>query len=81
MCGCNTPSIDAAVAAIDGATFKVEDMTCGHCVGTIRKALEAGMPGTPISIDLDSHVVRVSGDATRAEGIIREAGYEPQLIH
>lgn len=60
--------------------FKVEDMSCSHCVSTIRKALEETMPGTDVAISLDDHEVTVAGDAAIAEQAIREAGYEPQRI-
>lgn len=63
-----------------GATFKVEDMTCGHCESTIRKALGETMPGAAVTIDLASHEVTVAGDAAVAEKTIREAGYEPQRL-
>lgn len=59
--------------------FEVNDMTCGHCVGSITKALNAAAPGATVDIDLATHRVRVSGapDADAIEGIIRDAGYTP----
>ena len=57
--------------------FSVEDMSCGHCVQTIRTALAQQMPGAPVEIRLDDHTVVVDGDAGRAEAAIREAGYTP----
>ncbi len=59
--------------------FEVNDMTCGHCVGAITKALNAAAPGATVDIDLDTHRVRVSGapDDNAIEGIIRDAGYTP----
>ena len=79
MCACSTQTTPADTA-IHGTTFAVEDMTCAHCVGTIRSALEAGMPGAPVAIDLDTHRVTVDGDAEAAAAIIRDAGYEPVLL-
>ena len=58
--------------------FTVNDMTCGHCVGTVRKALEAALPGAEISVDLDTHQVSFTGDRARGEEAIREAGYTPE---
>ena len=58
--------------------FTVNDMTCGHCVGTVRKALEAALPGAEISVDLDTHKVSFTGDRARGEEAIREAGYTPE---
>jgi copper chaperone len=60
-------------------TFKVADMSCAHCVSTIRNALKTGLPGAEVSIDLEAHEVTVAGDTTAAAAIIRDAGYEPQL--
>ncbi|MGB3289400.1 MAG: heavy-metal-associated domain-containing protein [Burkholderiaceae bacterium] len=61
--------------------FQVNDMTCGHCVGTITAALNSAVPAAKVSIDLPSHSVRVDGaaDAGLVERTIREAGYTPQV--
>lgn len=56
----------------------VNDMTCNHCVGTIRQALEEALPGAEISVDLDTHKVTFTGDRARAEEAIRDAGYTPE---
>jgi copper chaperone len=60
--------------------FTVNDMTCGHCEATVRKAIETALPGTPVSVDLATHEVRVTGDRAKAEEAIREAGYTPELV-
>lgn len=73
-----TPAVKAA--AVQGVTFQVDDMTCGHCAGTIRNAIEVTLPGSAIAIDLDKHQVTVAGNAALAEQAIREAGYEPQRL-
>ena len=75
MCSSNHDALSAT-----GTTFKVEDMTCPHCAGTIRSALEAGLPGTEFSIDLETQQVTVAGDAAKAEAVFRDAGYEPTLL-
>jgi len=62
----------------DKTVFTVNDMTCGHCVGTVRKALEEALPGAEISVDLDTHKVSFTGDRNRGEEAIREAGYTPE---
>ena len=56
----------------------VNDMTCGHCVGTVRKALEEALPGAEISVDFDTHKVSFTGDRSKGEEAIREAGYTPE---
>ncbi|MEY8877044.1 MAG: heavy-metal-associated domain-containing protein [Leptothrix sp. (in: b-proteobacteria)] len=65
-------------------TFDVQDMTCGHCVGAITRAVQAAAPGAPLRIDLPTHRVEVDagseaqGDAIREA--IREAGYTPVRV-
>ena len=59
--------------------FEVKDMTCSHCVGTIKRVIYETAPGTRVDIDLDRHLVRVGG-ASQADTIaraIREVGYTP----
>jgi len=59
-------------------TVIVNDMTCAHCVSTVRKALETALPGSEVAVDLASHTVRFTGDRTAGEHAIREAGYTPE---
>jgi len=64
-------------------TFEVKDMTCGHCVSTITKALKTLDKDAQVNIDLDKRIVRVqSGDADAQElsDAIKEAGYTPVLL-
>ncbi len=63
-------------------TFEVSDMTCGHCVGTITKALKAMDPQATVRIDLASHQVEVESANAGIDEIrdaISEAGYTPHL--
>ncbi len=62
----------------DKTIFTVNDMTCGHCVGTVRKALETALPGTEVSVDLETHKVSFTGDRAKGEAAIRQAGYTPE---
>lgn len=59
--------------------FQVNDMTCGHCVATITRAVAGADPAAKVDIDLPTHRVRIStaGEAQRFENAIREAGYTP----
>lgn len=60
--------------------FQVNDMTCGHCVSTITKALKAADPDAKVQIDLAAHRVQVEPAAAQANQLadaIREAGYTP----
>ncbi|MBL8383998.1 MAG: heavy-metal-associated domain-containing protein [Burkholderiales bacterium] len=63
-------------------TFQVDDMTCGHCVATITRAVKALDAGALVETDLAGHRVRVesSAAAARVEAAIREAGYSPQPV-
>ncbi|CAI2933804.1 heavy-metal-associated domain-containing protein [Aminobacter niigataensis] len=70
----------AADASVKGVTFQVDDMTCGHCAGMIKKALEHTLPGAAFSIDLASKQVTVAGDAAIAEKAIQTAGYQPERL-
>lgn len=61
-------------------TFEVNDMTCGHCVGTINKALKAADKDAKVTIDLASRRVQVEPAAADAEELaqaIEDAGYTP----
>ena len=71
---------EAALPIIVGVSFAVSDMTCSHCVGTIRAAIERALPGVPLDINLAAHRVTVAGDATAAAAAIRAAGYTPELV-
>jgi copper chaperone len=61
-------------------TFEVNDMTCGHCVSTITKALKATDKDAKVEIDLASHRVKVepaSADAEELADAIKDVGYTP----
>lgn len=61
--------------------FNVPDMTCGHCAGTITKALKALDPQARIDISLADKRVQVESGLPLAEIArqISEAGYTPRL--
>lgn len=61
-------------------TFTVPDMTCGHCEKSVRSALGEALPDATVTIDLASKWVTVDGDAQKAEAVIREAGYTPEMV-
>jgi copper chaperone len=64
-------------------TFEVKDMTCGHCVGSITKALKALDPGAGVQIDLATHRVEIESSAIPAAQwieVITQAGYTPVAI-
>lgn len=59
-------------------TFQVNDMTCGHCVGTITKAVKAVDANAQVNIDLAKHLVEIDSTdagATKLGAAISAAGY------
>lgn len=63
--------------------FQVNDMTCGHCVGAVTRALQELDPQAKIQIDLATHRVEVEStkaDAAQISHAISEAGYEPVAL-
>lgn len=63
--------------------FEVRDMTCGHCVSTITKALNATDKDAKVQFDLATHRVQVesaTADAPELAEAIAEAGYSPVLV-
>jgi len=59
--------------------FRVNDMTCGHCVASVTKAVKAVEPAAKVDIDLGSKRVRVEGTDARdkIEAAIKDAGFTP----
>lgn len=60
--------------------FEVNDMSCGHCVGAITRALKEADAQARVQIDLASHRVEIEpgqADAATLQAAIAEAGYTP----
>lgn len=60
--------------------FEVKDMTCGHCVSTITKAVRAADKDAKVQIDLATHRVQIEpteANAAELSDAIKEAGYTP----
>ncbi|HEV8689706.1 MAG TPA: heavy-metal-associated domain-containing protein [Ideonella sp.] len=60
--------------------FRVDDMSCGHCVSTITKAVKAADKDARVQIDLATHRVEIEpaqADAQALSEAIKEAGYTP----
>jgi len=58
-------------------------MTCGHCAGTITKAVAAADPKAVVQIDLPTHRVQIqpgTADASALARVIEEAGYTPVAL-
>ena len=61
-------------------SYEVKDMTCGHCVGTITRAVHAVDRDAQVEIDLGRHLVNVSPRSASAQALqaaIEDAGYTP----
>jgi len=57
--------------------LNVSDMTCGHCVASITKAVQNVAPDATVQTDLDSHRVSIDGAPDHAAVIaaITDAGF------
>ena len=63
--------------------FEVKDMTCGHCVSAITKAVMATDKDAKVHIDLASQRVEIESAASNDSDLrdaIEEAGYTPVVI-
>jgi copper chaperone len=61
-------------------TFQVKDMTCGHCVSMITKAVHTVDPSASVTTELGQHLVNIGSPAANAQAMqaaITEAGYSP----
>ncbi|OCP15385.1 MULTISPECIES: heavy-metal-associated domain-containing protein [unclassified Ensifer] len=62
--------------------YKIDNMTCGHCAGSVQKAILSVDPQATIKVDLGAREVSV--DTAAASGPIAEAlkaaGYESRQL-
>lgn len=60
--------------------FNVEDMTCGHCVSRVTKAVKAVDSQAQVEISLRDQRVNVRSSAAHdvIADAIQEAGYTPK---
>lgn len=58
--------------------FKVEAMSCGHCVDVVTRTVKSVDPAAQVRVDLASKEVKVESSKERAfiAGALAEAGYE-----
>ncbi|KHK50953.1 heavy metal transporter [Ralstonia sp. A12] len=64
-------------------TFQVKDMTCGHCVGMITKALESVDSHAKVTIDQAKQLVVIeatNADPKQLQDAIADVGYTPVLV-
>ena len=57
--------------------YSIPSMTCGHCAGTIDRAVKAVDPKADVIIDLKAREVSIRSAAAEADigAAIRSAGY------
>ena len=63
--------------------FEVKDMTCGHCVSTITKAVKGADKDAKVQVELATHTIQIEpteASASELSDAIKEAGYMPVLI-
>ena len=63
--------------------FRVDDMTCGHCVASITEAVRAVDAAAKVEVDLAQRLVRIEpaeADASGLAGAITAAGYSPVSV-
>ena len=82
MCGCGcakTVEAPKAMVPIGAHIVRVADMSCGHCVATITKVVQAKWPSAEVKVDLASKTVSVQGLSAGADvgAVILEAGFTP----
>ena len=61
-------------------SFQVNDMTCGHCVSAITKALAGVDARATVQFDLGTHCVHIEpgeANAAKLRAAIQAAGYTP----
>ena len=63
-------------------SFQVDDMTCGHCISVIKKAIKGVDASASVNIDLATHRVDVGSttDAAKLSAAITQAGYTPAAV-
>lgn len=72
--------MDNMLKETEMVTFEISDMTCGHCVSTITKAVQSMDRGAEVQVDLAAHRVQIEPTEANAQELsaaIAEAGYTP----
>lgn len=63
--------------------FRVDDMSCGHCISAITRAVKEADRDATVRVDLDRHRVEIEpaqADAQALAAAIAEAGYTPVAV-
>lgn len=59
--------------------LNLEGLSCGHCVASTRKALEAVPGTTQVDVELNKAVVQSSADSQQLIAAVEEAGYHAEV--
>jgi len=62
-------------------SFLIKDMTCGHCVASVTKAVQAADPAAQVQAQLSEHRVDIAGNQASVEQLreaIAAAGFTPE---
>ncbi len=62
--------------------LNVPDMTCGHCVGTVTKAVKSVDSSAAVTVDLPSKIVTIetTAEAARISQAVETAGYTNETV-
>ena len=63
-------------------TYKIDNMTCGHCAGAVQKAILSVDPQATIKVDLGNREVSVETAAAAGPiaDALKAAGYESRAL-
>lgn len=63
------------------STFKVSDMSCGHCEKAIKSEFSKSEPAAQVQVNLQDKTVTIEnlGDE-RAIFLLKEIGYTPEKV-
>jgi copper chaperone len=58
-------------------TFHIPDMSCGHCLATVEKAIHTLDPEAQIDFDMEARRIELDSRATAADvrSVLAAAGY------
>ncbi|MDK1493783.1 heavy-metal-associated domain-containing protein [Sinorhizobium sp. 7-81] len=58
--------------------YKIDDMSCGHCVSTVEKAIRGIDPAAKVNVDLGTKEVSVetTADSGMIAQALKTAGYD-----
>lgn len=61
-------------------TLALEGLSCGHCVASTRKALEAVTGTQEVEVTIDQAIVKGEADSQSLISAVENAGYHARLL-